>query len=145
MIVCILTGASSSRRRWVQLCAEKQDLVPVRHGHLGTHSSMKSFTGHRYIVNLIHVTAAIVVSYKGPIVRQFTFRFFLWCRCRWLSSGHRIALIVLDHFKIVNRRSTHETRVDVGNLHALFFFIKDVLTHSALIFCHYTSSSSFLS
>ena len=116
------------KRRRIELCAEQQNIVPVRHRHFGAHCPADRFARHRHFVNFFHITRRRVVPRGGTVIRQVTA--VRWRRGRLHFVGNRQ--------QIGNRLFANRTAGKRGNRLAFLFLIVDCPANSAFVDGHKT-------
>ena len=128
----ILSVIQGSR---IELCTKKQNIIPVRHGHLCTHGAANGTSRHCHLMNLCHIPAGSILP----------------CRCRIIGQGCngirylilRIALfpgfsrpLWLYQFKIGYILPAERTGRNFRNRLSFLLFIVNCPTYSAFVNRH---------
>ena len=119
-------------RRRIELGAEQEDAVPVRHRHLGAHGAADGFSGHSHLVDLRHVPAGRIVTGSCGVVIQTA---GICLDRRLLSRG--------DRYQIGNRLFAYRTAVHLGNQLLFLFLINNCAADQTFVNCHDNTSDYF--
>ena len=116
----------------IKLGAQEIDIIPSRHGSLGSHGCMNGMAGHCDLMNLTHVTAGRILSGIGRIVSQISLESLL--RCRFFL----LRFITGNQCELGDRLLTDRTSVNLTQWFAFCCFVIYVSADTALINCHVT-------